>query len=454
MRCGRRHRPLRAAAVVFALCALAGCATFSERIAQLERHLVAGDYPAATAALERINFEERDAALRLLNRGMLLRLSGDYQASNADFEAAKQLMDELAKLSLREEALGVAVNEQIRAYAGQPFERLFLLVYKALNYLALGDRDGARVETLQIDLLLRELSSSEPESKILGAAFARYISGVIYELHGERSDAFIAYEKAARNYAGQVEDALIPVVLRQDLLRLGNALGRSDDARRYAGDSEQARAERTNTEEAGELIVLVSSGRAPPLREQAVTLPEPISGRLMRIALPASVPRSQPVQSVRLRADGKEEVGSLVADITQLSRLDLESRLPGMTARLVARQVVKSQAVRHAGKAAMSGNRDSGERAAAAVLAIGVELAALFTERADTRSWISLPGTLMLVRLPLPAGEYAPRLIFRGRYNETVAERQLPPVRLGTGERVFLTDHFPGQGSVVLPKAR
>ncbi|HEY5762090.1 MAG TPA: hypothetical protein VIS73_02680, partial [Rhodocyclaceae bacterium] len=185
-------RGRRIAAALLAASLLSACSTFSDRIARVEQRLVAGDFDAAAAALERIDFAERDQALLLLNRGMLARYRGDLVASNADLEAAKQRMQALAALSIREGVLASTVTEQAGSYAGQPFERLLVPVFKAFNYLDLGDPDAARVEALQIDLLLRELGEGRDEATVAGAAFARYVAGLVYELGGERSDAFIA----------------------------------------------------------------------------------------------------------------------------------------------------------------------------------------------------------------------------------------------------------------------
>jgi hypothetical protein len=428
------HRALGAALLA---AALAGCATFSERIGVVERHLAAGDYSAAGAALERVEFADRDRALKLMNRAMLSRLGGDYAASNADFEAAKRLTDELSALSLREEMLAGTLTEVARAYAGRPFERLMLRAFKALNHIDQGDVDGARVEALQIDLLLRELAAKRPEAQIPGAAFARYLSGIVFELGGERSDAFIAYRKAADNYLA-VPGGGLPRPLAADLWRLGWALGRAGELPAAAGDAPWPEA---MGEDSAELLVLVSAGQAPALREQAAILPEPVSGRLMRIALPSLAPRPLPLYGLRVAVGNGATEAAPVIDFDAVARADLDERLPAMTARLLTRQVVKSQLVRQAGKSAMNRADEPAEVLGAGLLVLGAELTALLSERADTRNWLALPGAFLLARLPVPAGAHRPRLTFRGRYNEAVDGTDLPEVVLSPGERRLLTLH-------------
>jgi hypothetical protein len=420
-----------------ALLVLQGCSTFSERIAQVESRLVAGDFAAAATALERVDFPERDQALLLLNRGMIARYRGDPVASNRDLEAAKQRMDTLAALSVREVALASTVTEQAGAYAGQPFERLLVPVFKAFNYLDLGDLDAARVEALQIDLLLREFTESRDEAAVAGSAFARYATGLVYELGGERSDAFIAYRKAAESYARM---GPLPALLAEDLARLAADLGRNADLPAGVEPLKGSRTGRPPTE----LAVLVTAGLAPALREEAVVVPEPISGRLMRIALPSLRPRHSGASGFRLLAGEAEREGVAIADMLGIAKRDLDDRLPGMTARLVARQVVKSQLVRQASKSAMSQANDSGERIGAGLLAIGAELTALLTERADTRSWLSLPGDVYLARVALPPGRHEIRVSLHGPYNEVAGSRSLATIDMQAGDRRWLSLHWPG----------
>src|SRR5690606_14309472 len=98
--------------------------------------------------------QARDAVLYDLNRAMLLRMAGDYGQSNAAFEQAKDAIDRLDAVSVREQAGALAVNDMLRSYTGAPYERVLLHVYAALNYLALDRPDDARVEILQLDVLL------------------------------------------------------------------------------------------------------------------------------------------------------------------------------------------------------------------------------------------------------------------------------------------------------------
>lgn len=455
------------AALLFVLLALTGCATFSENFSGVERRLAAADVTGALAAVDRVDFPARDQALYLLNKGMLQRMAGDLRASAGSFEAAKALLDEFTKLSLREQSLSLVVNDASRAYEGQPFERILLHVFAALNYLELGDLDGARVEALQLDVRLQGLDEQDAHMRAQ-SAFARYLTGLIYEARGERADAMIAYRKAydaylARAGEGAAEGAdgssaaagdeaarrWVPAPLRQDLLRLTEALGLRDEHRRYARAfgvpvAPAAPAAPTGpagpTGELGEVVFVFHNGLVPGLREQAATVLDPASGHFVRLALPALAARPPPVASAVLATGSIREPAVVVEDVAALARRSLDARLPGMTARLLARQVVKRQVSRQATKAANNPN-NSGEQLGGALLALGVELTNLLTERADTRSWATLPANIQLVRLPLPPGRYALQIDYLDAYNQVVATRNLPAIDLAAGRKVFLSDH-------------
>jgi hypothetical protein len=138
--------------------------------------------------------------LYLLNKAMLLRINSDFKASNHAFEQAKRRMAKLQGVSLTEGAGSLIVNDNIKKYVGDEFEQVLLHVYKALNYLEMGEADAARVEALQIDIKLRQYARRIAKTKYIEDAFARYIAGLIYEDHGEWSDAMIEYRRAYEAY--------------------------------------------------------------------------------------------------------------------------------------------------------------------------------------------------------------------------------------------------------------
>jgi hypothetical protein len=439
-------RGARRAVMLLAALLAGGCATFDETFREVESHLVAQDYAGALAALESQSHNKRDHVLYLLNKGMLQRLRGDLHGSNTTLEAAKTLMDELYAASVSEQALAFVINDSTRSYAGEEHERVLVHLYMALNYLELRELDAARVEALQADLRLRELAGRLPAAHYGEDAFARYLTALIYEELGEWSDALIAYRKAYEAYIAQrpYTHVEVPEFLKRDLLRLTERQGLTDERRKYQrefGVERWTSAEELATQ--GEVVVIVHNGLAPRRRERAATVLDPGSGHFVRLALPELERLPPPVTRAEVGSGAARASDAVVEDIAALARNELEAKLPAMTARAIARQVVKAKVAHEVKRSASQrSSGDRGDALAAAVLGLGVEIAALATERADTRHWATLPHDIRLARLALPPGRHTLRVELYGGYNHLLATREYPDIELRAGEKRYLSLHW------------
>jgi hypothetical protein len=300
----QRWRNLRKLLCGFFLLSLVGCASYSSQFAPIAADLAADDIDQALENLDQENPPERDQLLWLMNRGMLLRLKGDFPASNQEFTAAKQLVEKLDALSLREQTLALTVNDTTRSYAGDPYEQVLLNVYSALNYLDLGQPDDARVEILQVDLRLAALADKEIGALSETDPFARYLGGIIYEQGGEYSDAMIAYRSAYQAYQehGEHYPLNLPESLKVDLLRSSERLGLTEENQRYQeqfGISQWQTAK--DLQQQGELIFLFHNGLAPIKIEKSAMLPIIGEGQIVRISLPEYLRRTPGFSSARLR---------------------------------------------------------------------------------------------------------------------------------------------------------
>ncbi len=423
---------------------LSGCATYSDSFAVIEQDMAAQHFDAALQALEKQRHPRRDQVLYLLNKAMLERMNGDFAASNETFEAAKSRMAELYGVSLREQALSVTVNDATRSYTGEAYERVLVHLYMALNYLQLGNLIDARVEALQVDEQLREITQETPESRYTEDAFARYLAGMIYEEMGERSDAMISYRKAYEAYRsyGRKFGVAIPDYLKRDLLRLSQQLGLTQEMRQYKNEfhiDHWMSAE--ELAQMGELVFILNDGLAPVLREHAATVLDPGSGHFVRIALPAYQTRPTPVTGARVVAGDAGAQAELAEDIDAIAVKDLEARMPAITARALARAVLKAQMANAARENARQQNQN-GSAAAGAAVALAVEIAGLVTERADTRSWLTLPARLYLVRLPLSPGTYTVKVDLLGEYGQVVTTQEYPDVVIRQGAKTYLSPHW------------
>lgn len=414
--------------------AAAGCATHSASFAPVERCLV-GQRPAqALEVLDGQRHAGRDRLLYLLNRAMLLRQTGDLRASSEHFEQAKALASQLAALSLTEKTASFLLNDTSRSYGGEPHELVLLHLYEALNYLEAGEADEARVEALQVDLRLRELAERVPESPFRADPFARYLTGLIYEERGEWSDAMIAYRLAFEAYRGHGAryPLAVPASLRGDLLRAAERLALSDEAQRYRGEfGLDGPGPPALGEGRGELVFLFHSGLAPVKREQILPYVDPSSGVAVTLALPRYEARPARANRALVSAGGEQAATEVVEDIEAIALENHEALLPSITARALARAAVKYAVARKARE----------ENPAVGAL---LNLAAVLTERADTRSWLALPAEIQMARLSLSPGRHPVVVEVVGAGASVLCRREFPSVVVEEGRRTYLSYHWAG----------
>jgi hypothetical protein len=440
--------------------ALAGCATYSDTFGIIERSLSSRKYDAALQAIEKQSGSKTGRVLYLLDKGMVLRMKRDFAGSNKALEAAKTEMERLYAASVSENALSFVVNDATVSYAGDDYEQVLVHLYMALNFLELGQPDEARVEALQVDTRLREIGEKIPGNKFTEDALSRYLTGMIYEELGEWSDAMIAYRKAYEAYKKyQVNhDLAMPDMLKHDLLRLAHRQGLADEVAQYRQEFgiEPPHEGIRVPEQEGELVFVLNNGLAPIKREKIVgaTSPHPsvmadaatpykqITPALpviVNIALPYYESRPNNVLNARVSVSGKQAYTQMMEDIDAIARANLDSRMPAITARSIARAVSKvalQVSVDRAGR-----NRDN-DLAVELLSSFVVRMAAAATERADTRSWLTLPANIQLARLSLPPGSYTITVDLLGAGEQVIATQEYPGVAISRNRKTYLTQHW------------
>ena len=413
---------------VVAIAMLSGCVSYSLHNQAMEQLLIDHGPAEALAALDETNNFSGQKTLRALDRGLLTRMTGDLDESNLALEGAKHAMTEVDAISLREQAAAVTINDTLRSYLGPPFERILIHTYKTLNYLELGDYTGARVEALQLDVLMKTFDDDRE------LPIARYIAGLAFEALDETSDALIAYRKAYHAY--QAAELAVPRQLQHDLLRLTQALDLANEHAQLRQAFELPDWQPAGTaREDGELVFILHNGLIPRKHEQAITAQEPTTGQLHRIATPFYEKRTPDVSDAHIKVGTRTARTELMARLDHHAEAALEAEMPQIIARAIARVAVKNKIVDN------TRNNDNG-----ALLAAVVNIAGVVTERADIRAWTTLPQQILVARLNLPADHYdfnialqTPAGITRHveRYSKTIEP----------GRKTFVSLHWPASQS-------
>ena len=439
--------------------ALNGCATYSNSFTKVEHELEKQQYDDALKTIDKQSKDKKDHVLYLLNKGMVLRMKRDFVASNESLEAAKHEMESLYAASVSQNALSFVINDATVSYAGDDYEQVLVHLYMALNYLELGQPYEARVEAQQIDIKLREIEEKIPGSKFTEDALSEYLSGLIYDELGEWSDAMISYRKAYEAYKKYQVNFSVPMppMLKFDLVRLAKREGLTDELSRYEKEFGITPAQRNTADGApeGELVFVLNSGLAPVKRERVIRtfapppstivsarrraeyMEQPTPPVMVDIALPYYESRPNRVAGARISVSGRQADTQLMENIDAIARASLNARMPAITARAIARAVAKGaiqESVDRAGQ-----NRD--DPAVQLIGSLLVRVATIATERADTRSWLTLPADVQMARLPLPPGTYDVNVELLGNNGQVIETNVFPQVTIRKEHKTYLSQH-------------
>ncbi|HET8579492.1 MAG TPA: hypothetical protein VFL31_00690, partial [Nitrospiraceae bacterium] len=465
---------------------LGGCGPKISRYVLVEDSLRAGDATKADQILERSekDYGSKSQVLYHMDRGMTLQLAGRYQDSNAVLEQAEEEVDRLYTRHLRTETKAFLINDTELTYEGDSYEQVMINVLKAVNYALMGAWNEALVEARRIDHRLNVLSDRVGEKDAYrNDAFARYLSGIIYEATGDLNNAFIAYRNAYEEYrrVRSWSRTPIPPMLRTDLLRVTDGLHliqeHEDYRREFADITWQPIADQQRL---AQIIVIDYNGRAPRKEDQFIDLPISLdalklvlltkgvvgpsnqnqdsravesvlyglSGRVVRVALPRLIPQKTQVAYGQVSLSGASGSFStrteLAQNLTAIAEKTLSDRFASIAVKSVARAAVKYSLAEGVGRGAQAAaGKDAGPWVGLLAGALAKTLA-VASEEADKRSWRTLPDEVQVARLWVPSGDYELRVRQLARDGGGVGQEFIRPVTLQAGEtKLFIERVLP-----------
>lgn len=380
---------VRLGPVLVALLA-AGCAGYPERTAKALSDFQGGHFSQALH-----HFSEADIPefLAGAESGSVALTAGDWDGALAYFGRAVQAVREIEDRALAgSERLGEALsswllNDTVRAYQGEGFERVYVHCALAQAYLAKGLVEDVYVEARLSNQLL-ESEERLYETQYEAGGWGHLISAVTYELIGEKDQAYIDYQR-------MIEKGVGTSLAGRALVRLASDLGRTEDLERLEAEHGP---DVERPEGAATVVVLAGVGLGPFKVETILPIPTPDG--LFQMAVPGYVERGQPVSTLRLieLASQQSVLTDLVEDVSKVARENLEDRLLWIGAKSAARGLLKRQLTKELEDKYQGAGRIAGD------------LFTLFTERADRRSWLTLPDSYQACRMFVPPGAHEFRL--------------------------------------------
>lgn len=425
-----------------------GCATWHNRTAAFQTAVSKGEFEQADKLLHKDKqmARSKNRILLYLNQGYVDFMLNRYKESNAAFEQAEMLMDEMRRHPAAQ-AASLLSNPQILPYKPEDFEIIMVNFYKAMNYLQMGEMEEALVEVRKINIKLNQLNDKYPDHKnrYQRDAFAHLLMGLIYDASGNYNDAFIAYRNAYETYESDYLKNFgmgAPSQLKLDLLRTAYRCGFTSELKQYETDFGLTYQPQPVPEN-GELVLFWLNGLGPVKSEWSLEFVKQkgeggaivfhnaeygltfpffwTSGysekeknaladlKVVRVAFPKYVERPSPYTQGTVQYDNANYPFELAEDINQIAFKTLHDRMMREMATSLLRLAAK-QGVEYA---ASKQNE---------WLGFAVGLVNAFTEKADTRNWQTLPNTISYIRIPLKSSENKLILHFTSPQGQTSTE--------------------------------
>ncbi|MBR9729375.1 COG3014 family protein [Shewanella intestini] len=408
---------------VYIVCmTLTGCAfnsifiNYPSQIAPYKSQLATSTSNASLTKLAD-NISGNDGLLYAQEAGRIAQIEGDFANSKAYYQqaiAAYKDFDDRAIVSVSDigaTSSSFLLNDNAIPYRGPGYERIMLHQYQALNYLLMGDVQGALVEVRRSNQLqsseqahyeksqdsIKEMANGTINSEINKLnkasgtvtssflnAYSYYTTGLLHELLGEPNDAYIDYRKAAQITPDNH-------FLQQDLVRLAKQLSmpQYDEFKKRWGDAPLPKKGQ------GQVVFMVERGFAP--EKQSFTVPFTIDGNFQTAALATYYPRTTPLNTTPITGLNNVLKAQSIANIDALAYNALKEALPGALFRQAARVVTKSEL----NKSVKGDNKHDND-----VGSVAMQIFNVVTEQPDRRSWLTLPQQAQIAREFIKPGQY------------------------------------------------
>lgn len=460
------HSPL-AALLLAATLAACGQTQMVKTSGQMRGHMLDGNYPAALAALrasKNEGFKEQDRVVFWMNEAMLLHLTGQYQPSVDALNRAEHRAKELYTKSISKAITAAFTSDAATDYAGEDYENVLVFVVKALNFLALGNREGALVEARKINEQLKLYNTRYEHKNVYNQdAFAHWLMGVLFEMEGSYDDARIAYVHALETYENEFAGnygIAVPPYLGEDVVRAAVLSNAPEEVAKYKqkfGADKGATAENLKTH--GEVILVHLNGEGPSKSDYVVTcwflsatnwacdgepggkfmkkttITIPSQGTVIKVAFP-ELHVQGPVNPVAtLHTGGLEALTAPALPISEIAVKTMADKMHRVFRDAMIRVIAKTASSKGAGKVGeAAGGGGAGGKLLGWAAEKGSSAAMQAFEEADKRAWTTLPSRIDVARLWVKPGVHTLQVrTGRGRPGT------IPNVKVEAGKHVVVT---------------
>lgn len=448
----RGGRWLMAILVFFSLSSL-GCASYTDHIREAQRAIIAGQPEVAVEILnDRLDVDrpeqvpahlKKNNVLLLLERATLLQGLGRYDLAARDMSAVDQQLEWLDIDQTDSAQLArYLYSDSSSGYQAPAYERLMLNTLNMINFLAMGQLEGARVEARRFQLM-ESFFLEERDRAVMPE-----LIGLGYYLGGASFEASRDYDMALRYYTRAWTAGVRPGDVRHrliDLIRLTGYQGRelSEKSREafqellYEANRRGAmsRADYGRTHQVGDTLIIVQSGLVPYRQAERIPIAQALAysrssraghsmtvvqynqahtlsarGLLKWVNFPTMTSAGLPSRRHVQLAVGPDSipVGQSVGVSEQVAKSwnDMAGSLMASAITRLITRAVAGEATRAVTDIAAT-SQGAGAATAGAlgwVAAMAVEGTMAAADTPDTRSWTTLPAHITLTRIKLDEG--------------------------------------------------
>ena len=406
--------------LILLLPVFAGCNAPKNNLNTFNRYFNGSDYEKsiefAQSKISKSKNPKKEDLLWTLQLGTLERLRQNHLESNNYFDRSEEMLNFFDYQNTAADSIAaIAVNENVVPYLGEEYDGIMVNTYKALNFMALGDNDRARVEFnraldrqrrakeqfgREIEKLQNKLDKEQekegsqakknvdnPEinrlitDKYPGLyefevypdfvnPFTTYIAGIFFNLIGDHSKAVTFLKESY----GMVQDN---EYIARDLTVTEQVL--------------DGRAELKDT-----VWVIFENGLGPVKEEFRIDIPLFIASdevKYFGIALPTLRFREQAYPYLSIKAGDKNYNTQIVANMDRVVQTEFNKDFKGILTRAIISATAKVVA-----QYALNKEDDSSPQ----IVSFLATVYSIATTAADVRIWTTLPKNFQVARLPIP----------------------------------------------------
>jgi hypothetical protein len=432
---------------LIALLWTSGCASYSDSVREAHT-AVASSHPERAVQILNRQLDakgsnklppklEDDNVLLLLERATILQSLGKYELAARDMMTVDDKLEYLDLTTADDvEIAKYMYSESSETYRAPAYERLLLNTLNMVNFLAMGDLEGAKVEARRFTLM-EQFFLDEDESSILGGilSLGNYIGGAAFE-HARD------YQTAARYYSRAYFYGIRSPSFRARLIDLCYLSGYKP-RELQAENGEQALKEITEAVSInpaisfdeyrekyldGDTLIVVQTGLVPWRKAQRVPIVQALgytnnehhqgfesdrqaqvnmmvaSGVLESVNFPMLTTQDIPNnKSISVTVAGGDKPVSADIDVGAQVQTAYAYILPSLMVAAITRLVTRAVA----GEVTETAVNAAGGQTGLGFLAkLAIEGSMNAADTPDTRSWMTLPGRIRLVRTQLDDGQH------------------------------------------------